>query len=137
MNFRKNHWRTMKIFWHFLNFPKNTDSSVILPINSAKAHAKDMTHAYQNHIKRFPKYTPLNHRLWIIFGLTLFKLLTLINRTTNTITISLLTMTVCFQKPITQFPFTTSYMGNTILYLQKDSDLGQNTTITLATLTAN
>ena len=52
----------------------------------------------------------------------------------NVIIISLLKMTICFPKLITQLKFTTTYMGNTMLYLQTDSDRAQNITIMLATL---
>ena len=96
-----------------------------------------MTRAYQTHIAKFLKYILLDHRLWITSGLKLFRLLTSINRTISTTTISLLIMTICSQKPITQLKFTTTYMGNTMLYHQTDSDPDQNIIITLAIPTVN
>ena len=46
-------------------------------------------------------------------------------------------MTICFPRPITQLKFTTTYMENTMLYLQTDLDRAQNITIMLATLIPN
>ena len=93
-----------------------------------------MTHAYQNRTMKFPKYTPSDHRLWIISGLKLFNLLTSINKTIGSNITSPLKMTICFPRPITQLKSTTTCMGNTMLYLQTDSDRAQNITIMLATL---